>query len=59
MNGLLTPSMIERPAAIRFAPGLAAEADGGRSAHAIRRMLDNNPRDISQAEILALCRAAY
>jgi alcohol dehydrogenase len=28
-------------------------------AHAIRRLLDNNPRDISQAEILALYRAAY
>ncbi|MBV9734736.1 MAG: iron-containing alcohol dehydrogenase [Acidisphaera sp.] len=28
-------------------------------AHAIRRLLDNNPRDISQAEILALYRAAH
>lgn len=28
-------------------------------AHAIRRLLDNNPRDISQQEILALYRAAY
>ena len=28
-------------------------------AHAIRRLLDNNPRDISQAEILALYRAAF
>jgi alcohol dehydrogenase len=28
-------------------------------AHAIRRLLDNNPRDISQAEILAMYRAAY
>ena len=26
---------------------------------AIRRLLDNNPRDISQAEILGLYRAAY
>jgi len=28
-------------------------------AHAIRRLLDNNPRDISQAEILALYRQSY
>jgi alcohol dehydrogenase class IV len=28
-------------------------------AHAIRRLLDNNPRDISRNEILALYRAAY
>jgi alcohol dehydrogenase len=28
-------------------------------AHAIRRLLDNNPREISQAEILAMYRAAY
>jgi alcohol dehydrogenase class IV len=28
-------------------------------AHAIRRLLDNNLRDISQADILALYRAAY
>ena len=27
-------------------------------AHAIRRLLDNNPRDISQDEILAMYRAA-
>jgi alcohol dehydrogenase len=30
-----------------------------REAHAIRRLLDNNPRDVSQAEILAMYRAAY
>lgn len=30
-----------------------------REAHAIRRLLDNNPRDISQDEILAMYRAAY
>ena len=38
------------------------EADLGAmatEAHAIRRLLDNNPRDISQPEILALYRAAY
>ena len=28
-------------------------------AHAIRRLLDNNPRDMSRNEILALYRAAY
>ena len=28
-------------------------------AHAIRRLLDNNPRDISRDEILAMYRAAY
>ena len=28
-------------------------------AHAIRRLLDNNPRDISRDQILALYRAAY
>jgi alcohol dehydrogenase class IV len=28
-------------------------------AHAIRRLLDNNPRDMSRADILALYRAAY
>ena len=27
-------------------------------AHAIRRLLDNNPRDVSQDEILAMYRAA-
>ncbi|MFC0407589.1 iron-containing alcohol dehydrogenase [Roseomonas elaeocarpi] len=30
-----------------------------REAHAIRRLLDNNPRDLSQDEILAMYRAAY
>ena len=35
---------------------LATMAD---EAHAIRRLLDNNPRDISRDEILALYRAAY
>ena len=35
---------------------LPAMAD---EAHAIRRLLDNNPRDISRDEILALYRAAY
>ncbi|TPG47220.1 iron-containing alcohol dehydrogenase [Roseomonas nepalensis] len=34
-------------------PAMATEA------HAIRRLLDNNPRDISESEILALYRAAY
>ena len=34
-------------------PAMAAEA------HAIRRLLDNNPRDLTQDEILALYRAAY
>ena len=34
-------------------PAMAEEA------HAIRRLLDNNPRDISRDEILALYRAAY
>ena len=28
-------------------------------AHAIRRLLDNNPRDISREQILAIYRAAY
>ena len=28
-------------------------------AHAIRRLLDNNPRDITRDEILALYRAAF
>ena len=35
---------------------LRAMAD---EAHAIRRLLDNNPRDISRDEILALYRAAH
>ena len=35
---------------------LAAMAD---EAHAIRRLLDNNPRDMSRNEILALYRTAY
>lgn len=35
---------------------LPAMAD---EAHAIRRLLDNNPRDITREEILALYRAAY
>ncbi len=30
-----------------------------KDAHAIRRLLDNNPRDISEAEILALYRRAF
>jgi len=37
----------------RDLPIMAAEA------HAIRRLLDNNPRDISRDEILSLYRAAY
>ncbi len=28
-------------------------------AHAIRRLLDNNPRDISRDDILAIYRAAF
>jgi alcohol dehydrogenase class IV len=28
-------------------------------AHAIRRLLDNNPRDLSREQILALYQAAY
>jgi alcohol dehydrogenase class IV len=28
-------------------------------AHAIRRLLDNNPRDLSAAAILAMYRAAF
>ena len=28
-------------------------------AHAIRRLLDNNPRDLSRDDILAMYRAAY
>jgi alcohol dehydrogenase len=39
-------------------PEADLEAMAGE-AHAIRRLLDNNPRDISQAEILAMYRAAY
>ena len=35
---------------------LATMAD---EAHAIRRLLDNNPREISRDEILAIYRAAY
>jgi len=35
---------------------LTAMAD---EAHAIRRLLDNNPRDLSRAEILAMYQAAY
>jgi alcohol dehydrogenase class IV len=35
---------------------LPAMAD---EAHAIRRLLDNNPRDASRDEILAMYRAAY
>jgi alcohol dehydrogenase class IV len=35
---------------------LPAMAD---EAHAIRRLLDNNPRDINRDEILAMYRAAY
>ena len=35
---------------------LPAMAD---EAHAIRRLLDNNPRDVSRDEILAMYRAAY
>ena len=34
-------------------PTMASEA------HAIRRLLDNNPRDISRAQILALYEGAY
>ncbi|MBS7541665.1 iron-containing alcohol dehydrogenase [Ancylobacter oerskovii] len=34
-------------------PAMAAEA------HAIRRLLDNNPRDMSREDILAIYRAAY
>ncbi len=34
-------------------PAMAEEA------HAIRRLLDNNPRDLSRAEILAMYQAAY
>ena len=34
-------------------PAMASEA------HAIRRLLDNNPRDISRAEILAIYEEAY
>jgi len=34
-------------------PAMASEA------HAIRRLLDNNPRDISREEILALYEEAY
>jgi alcohol dehydrogenase class IV len=34
-------------------PAMAAEA------HAIRRLLDNNPRDLGREQILALYRAAY
>jgi alcohol dehydrogenase class IV len=29
------------------------------NAHAIRRLLDNNPREMSRDDILALCRAAF
>ena len=36
-----------------YLPAMAEEA------HAIRRLLDNNPRDITRDEILALYRAAY
>ena len=35
---------------------LAAMAD---EAHAIRRLLDNNPREITRDEILGLYRAAF
>jgi alcohol dehydrogenase class IV len=35
---------------------LGAMAD---EAHAIRRLLDNNPRDISRDEILTIYRAAF
>jgi alcohol dehydrogenase class IV len=34
-------------------PGWAAEA------HAIRRLMDNNPRDMTVAEIEAIYRAAF
>lgn len=34
-------------------PGMAREA------HAIRRLLDNNPRDLGEADILSIYRAAY
>jgi alcohol dehydrogenase class IV len=34
-------------------PAMATEA------HAIRRLLDNNPRDLSRDEILSLYEAAY
>ena len=34
-------------------PAMAEEA------HAIRRLLDNNPRDISREQILAIYQAAY
>jgi alcohol dehydrogenase class IV len=34
-------------------PAMASEA------HAIRRLLDNNPRDISREEILAIYEEAY
>ena len=34
-------------------PAMAEEA------HAIRRLLDNNPRDISREQILAIYRAAF
>ena len=30
-----------------------------REAHAIRRLLDNNPRDLGEADILSIYRAAY
>jgi alcohol dehydrogenase class IV len=38
------------------AEDLPAMAD---EAHAIRRLLDNNPRDLTRENILAIYRAAY
>ena len=30
-----------------------------REAHSIRRLMDNNPRDMTEADVLALYRAAF
>ena len=51
--GLETRLSRARRARRATSPAMADEA------HAIRRLLDNNPRDISRDEILALYRAAY
>lgn len=37
----------------------SALPDMAREAHAIRRLLDNNPRDLGEADILAIYRAAF
>ena len=34
-------------------------AGHGREAHAIRRLLDNNPRDLAETDILSIYRAAF